>query len=842
MTREDKKKLHELRQTEPNINILPTLLKTIGGLLAVMIFWEFVGDEFLNLASFWHHIASIIIAVSIGIGATYISLRKQRKLYQRILSAIIGRKQTEIELLNEKNQLKTIIDSSPVSIWYKDTKNKFIRVNKVATKIADRPVEEIEGHSTDEIFPVESAKFYADDMEVINSGIPKLGIIESVTSNGINNWLRSDKLPWYDADGNIAGVIVFALDITQHKQAEDALNESVELFQGLFNASPDAIVLINPHDPIISWPIVDCNEAACLMNGYTREELIGHSIDLLNTSVEKPEERITYFEFLRKNGTLHIETNHRHKDGHIISVEVSTSLVTIGGRELVLGIDRDITERKRTEESLNESQQIFQKLAQISPVGIFRTSADGYTTYVNPRWLELSGLSFEKAMGHGWINAVHPDDRELVNKNWIENNKIQQTSNAEYRFLRPDGSIVWIIGNAVPEIKDNIVKGFIGTITDITERKLAEEAIQHASDELKNLYDNLDDAIFSFDTVQNKMLQVSIAHEAVFGYPPAAFYKNPQLWYELVIPEDKPIVDAGYPNLWAGKNLQHEFRIIRPDGQLRWIEVRMRPTLDKNGTLIRIDGIASDITERKQMIDDLIASKGKAEESDTLKSAFLANMSHEIRTPLNSIIGFSDLLLDPFFGLDEHFEFAGIIKENGNNLLAIISDIMDLSKIESGQAYIKRTIFSVNQLTNNIQKEYSYKASAKGIELRLDPTNPEEEVFIESDENKIRQILVNFVSNAIKFTKDGFIEIGIKITGDAVQFHVKDTGIGIPAEYTDTIFERFRQVESAHTRKYGGNGLGLPISKSLVELLGGRIWVESEKDKGSTFYFTVPKY
>jgi signal transduction histidine kinase len=248
----------------------------------------------------------------------------------------------------------------------------------------------------------------------------------------------------------------------------------------------------------------------------------------------------------------------------------------------------------------------------------------------------------------------------------------------------------------------------------------------------------------------------------------------------------------------------------------------------------------SNAIERKRAEKEIKEALLKARESDSLKSAFLANMSHEIRTPLNSIIGFSDLLLDPFFGADQHAEFAGIIKENGNNLLTIISDIMDLSKIEAGQVQVKKQLFSVNQLINDLQKEYSFRAIEKGIELRLDPLMPEEEVFIESDEAKLRQVLINFVSNAIKFTEKGFVEIGIRTTGNFIQFQVKDTGIGISDEYHKQVFERFRQVETANTRKYGGNGLGLPISKGLVELLGGSIWMESEHGKGSTFCFKIP--
>ena len=215
-------------------------------------------------------------------------------------------------------------------------------------------------------------------------------------------------------------------------------------------------------------------------------------------------------------------------------------------------------------------------------------------------------------------------------------------------------------------------------------------------------------------------------------------------------------------------------------------------------------------------------------------------MSHEIRTPLNSIIGFSELMSDPDFDRDQLSEFAGIINVNGNNLLLLISDIMDLSRIEAGQVKLRKSIFSVNQLIKEIRNEYSFKAEEKGIELRLDPLNPGEEIFVENDALRIKQILVNFVGNAIKFTKVGFIEIGIRLNGDFILFQVKDTGIGIAPKHREHIFERFRQVETAYCREHGGTGLGLAISKSLVELMGGKLWMESEQGKGSVFYFNIP--
>jgi signal transduction histidine kinase len=250
--------------------------------------------------------------------------------------------------------------------------------------------------------------------------------------------------------------------------------------------------------------------------------------------------------------------------------------------------------------------------------------------------------------------------------------------------------------------------------------------------------------------------------------------------------------------------------------------------------------MSEDISERKKMEKDLIDAKEKAVESDRLKSAFLANMSHEIRTPLNSILGFSDLLTDPDLNPESRRDFADLINLSGNNLLSIINDVLDISKIEAGQILLTESKLSAQSLISDVQKEYSFKANSKGIEFRFAPGIPDNEIFFYSDEMRIKQVLINFVGNALKFTDKGFIEIGVKLENDTIQFHVKDTGIGIAKEFHEKVFDRFRQVEAAHTRKYGGNGLGLAITKNLAELLGGNIWLESRPEKGSTFFFALP--
>ncbi len=253
-----------------------------------------------------------------------------------------------------------------------------------------------------------------------------------------------------------------------------------------------------------------------------------------------------------------------------------------------------------------------------------------------------------------------------------------------------------------------------------------------------------------------------------------------------------------------------------------------------------IGGISFDITRLKETEQELIKAKEQAEESDRLKSTFLANMSHEIRTPLNSIIGFSELLTDPDYDDEQKETFAGSIINNGNHLLEVISDIIDISKIESGQVILSKKKFNGLELISEIYDEFKLKAHLKNIDLRIDPSTSDINCLIESDRSKLKQVLINFVGNALKFTTEGSIEIGMKVTQSAVEFFVKDTGIGIHESLHGQVFERFRQLEDSSTRKYGGNGLGLAISKSLIELLGGTIGLNSEPGKGSTFYFTLP--
>jgi signal transduction histidine kinase len=290
----------------------------------------------------------------------------------------------------------------------------------------------------------------------------------------------------------------------------------------------------------------------------------------------------------------------------------------------------------------------------------------------------------------------------------------------------------------------------------------------------------------------------------------------------------------------AGKDWHGEFHNKKKNGTLYWESATISPIINAQGETTHFIAVKEDITERKQVEYELKKAKEHAEESDRLKSAFLANMSHEIRTPMNGILGFTELLKEPKLAGEEQQEYIRIIEKSGARMLNIINDIISISKVESGQVEISLSETNVNELIEYLYTFFTPEAKQKGIQLSLKNQLNSKEATIKTDREKMYAILTNLVKNAIKFTDDGAIEFGYTKKGDYLEFFVKDTGKGISKSHKKIIFERFRQVNESISRTHDGSGLGLTISKAYVEMLGGKIRVESEEGKGSTFYFTIP--
>ncbi len=301
-----------------------------------------------------------------------------------------------------------------------------------------------------------------------------------------------------------------------------------------------------------------------------------------------------------------------------------------------------------------------------------------------------------------------------------------------------------------------------------------------------------------------------------------------------------------YKNLWNtiinGREWRGEIENKKKSGEIFWELASITGIRNNEGTITQYLGIKEDITERKKAEQEIIAAKEKAENADKLKTAFLSNMSHEIRTPMNAIIGFSDLLKMGSLDHAKQNEFIDYIKSNGQILLQLIDDIIDVAKIESDNIRIEKINFDVNEMLAELYQSFKNNSSivaSEDIDFRLNiPVN--ENMIIHNDPIRFKQIFTNLINNAFKFTKSGYIEFGYKINkDDSLVFFVEDTGIGMSEQYQKQIFERFSQVDESNTREFGGAGLGLTISKNLAHLMGGDIWVKSKKGKGSVFMFTI---
>ena len=318
-------------------------------------------------------------------------------------------------------------------------------------------------------------------------------------------------------------------------------------------------------------------------------------------------------------------------------------------------------------------------------------------------------------------------------------------------------------------------------------------------------------------------------------------------WSDRLHPEDKErTLDAFAKHLTdtSGQTpYDLEYRLLKNNGEYGYFQAFGASIRDNDGHAIQTAGALKDITIRKKNEAELIRAKERAEESDRLKSAFLANMSHEIRTPLNAIMGFSNLLVTKNYSDEKRKMFLADIQNNSNQLLTIISDILDISKIESEQLELSYTWINLNQLMQSVNDtlQFQIKNSNKDISLFCQKPLPDVQAQIYVDDVRLKQVFINLISNAIKFTNQGFVHFGYTVRADnMLEFFVKDTGVGIAADKRAAVFERFRQEDETISRRFGGSGLGLPISKNLVELMGGKIWFESEKDKGSQFFFEIP--
>ncbi|NLV18675.1 MAG: PAS domain-containing sensor histidine kinase [Bacteroidetes bacterium] len=468
---------------------------------------------------------------------------------------------------------------------------------------------------------------------------------------------------------------------------------------------------------------------------------------------------------------------------------------------------------------------------------IFLTDKDFNVVEINDKALETYQYGRDEVIGFPLSNLTHGSSSKIF-RNKLSSLDDKGFAVFEASHRKKDGS-VFPIEISARRVDIEGVKFYQAICRDITERKHAELILKESEEKFRKIFEESPLSIAMTDKDMG-IISVNQAYTRLLGYPEeeltGMIYKN------FTHPDDVAADEIAILDLVARKiPIYHtEKRYLKKDGSVIWGLTTVSIVRNNDGEIQFFLVMVEDITYIKNAEAEIIEAKDKAEESDRLKTAFLHNVSHEIRTPMNAIMGFSSLLDDPDITQNDRTQFTEIIKQSGNQLLSIINDIVDLASIESGQMKINIRPVNINKVLKSLCEQFGYKERSQKVKLRLRTSLENDEAEIMTDGTKLVQILSNLINNAMKFTLNGRVDVGYKMKKEFLEFSVKDTGIGIPEEFHNKVFERFYQVDNKGSRQYQGTGLGLSICKAYAELLGGKIWLNSKPGEGTTFTFTIP--
>lgn len=774
--------------------------------------------------------------------------------FVREAGLIIQKRKILDELSESEQQFKTFFNRAADAIFIADSETGIIvDANKVASELIKRPIDEIIGLHQSELHPKDNTEYSRDTFSKQKNEIQKNQLIQPVENQIVC------------ADGSLVPIEVMASEITikgktyimgtfrnisPRKKAEKALQESELNFRMLFEKGPIGVayhrMIYDEHGKPIDYLFLEANASYQELTGVNplgklvTEAFSGIENDPADWigqfgKVAKTGKEIRFQQYLQPNDRWYDCAAYQYKPDHFVAAFL------------------EITEQKKAEQALRKSEMLFSQMFEQSIVSTQLLDKKGNCINVNPTFCKLFGVTKEDMMYYKIFedeaikksNAYDHLIDVFKNKNanrWNNQFDIALASKSSgVKTTKP--TTIYLDNLSYPILdNDNNLQYVVIQHYDITKAKEAEEALRK-SEAIKNtMVSNISDVIVIID--QNGINQYKSPNiTKLFGWTPDELVGK-STW-DNIHPEDLAAGQQFFGTIIAKPNATGiaELRYKRKDGHYVWIEINVINLLhDKD--IKGILGNYHDISERKNAAQELIAAKEKAEESDRLKSAFLANMSHEIRTPMNGILGFTSLLKDPKLTGDEMKQYIQIIEKSGDRMLNTINDIVDISKIEAGLYEIRKESVDIKKIIVSLINFFSNEANEKGLLINYLPGLSDLEVYIETDKEKFESILTNLIKNAIKYTDVGEITIGCNIKNikdnNYLEIFVKDTGIGIPKNRLEAVFNRFEQADIEDKHALQGSGLGLSITQSYVEMLGGDIKVESDEGVGSRFTFTIP--
>ena len=746
-------------------------------------------------------------------------------------------KNNELELSEINRRLEDTQEIARVGSWETDLSSLEVKWSAETFRIFELDPKGF--HTTHPIFlnyvhPDDREKTDKALFESLNSHLINTIQHRIITPHGNLRYIEENWRIFYNDTGKAIRALGTCSDITERKLSDERLRASEEKFRTLF-INHSAIKLIFDPD---NGDIFDANIAASEYYGWSIEEMKRMKISQINIrslgEIRKDVESVlnrekSYFEF-----------KHRKANGEIRDVSTNSGKVTINGKEYIHSIINDITDRKGVELALQEKIVLMENSQELARLGSYRIEIPSNTIYLSTEMARLLGAGNEAIsfpLEDYRKQFYHPEDLERGSRLANIAYKSGTTFYIDTRVIRRDGQVIWLRARSKTLPNGNTI---LGIVQDITESKMAEQTLKASEEKYRYIFDNAIEGIYR-TTIDGKGLMANPAVANMLGYDSTDEYLKEmndaasKVWYNA----DQRAI---YISLLEKHNILkgYECQLKRKNGSPIWVSLNAKMIQDENGNNIYSEGFIEEINERKKTEFELIAAKEKAEESNNLKTAFLNNISHEIRTPFNGILGFLSLFQNDNLTKEEHTEYIQIINESSARLMNTINEIVEISQIQTGQVRIVKSMIHINKFCNELNAHFYLEAKNKGLSCSLHNNLPDKTESITTDKVKLFAILSNLISNAIKFTKEGTITVELHQRANSIVFSVLDTGIGIPKDKQLMIFERFNQAEFSNTRNYEGPGLGLTIAKAYVELLGGKIWVDSEPGQGSVFYFTIP--
>jgi len=781
--------------------------------------------------------------------------RDERRLIDAVaaqMGRITERKRAEEELVRLSSAVKMSTDSIVIG----DLDGKIIDVNEATLKMygTDDKRDLIEKNSFELIAPEEREKALAGMKKVLEKGYVTSREYHIVTKDGGRVPVEMSIAIMKDAGGKPIGFVGVSRDITERKKAEEKLTESENKFRTIFENIGDIYYRVD-----LKGNLTLANPAAVKIMGYDSiEEVIGKN--LAEDFYYYPEARKIFMEELKKHGEVkNLEVTLKRKDGTLVIVEVNSHFVhdATGKPIEVEGIAHNITERKEAEKRLQESEEKLRVMFGSITDGVIVTDLTGTVVEANDGAAHLVGYSNkEELIGRNAFEFVSPKDRALAmnaTKKTLEEGLVQERT--EYTILTADGREIDTDSSATVlyDSSGNPV-GIINVVRDINDRKRAEETLKESEEKFRTFMDTASDLMNITDRAGN-ITDVNESMARILGYSKEDLIG---MHFTQILPlktferDFKPPFEKF---IKRGGEIAFDTAFTTKDGKEVYGELRTVAIHDRRGRYAGSRVVFHDLTERRKakeelqekneqleaQREELVRKATELEMVNQAKSEFLASMSHELRTPLNAVIGFSELMLDGIPGEinDEQRGCVNDILDSGKHLLNLINDILDLSKVEAGKIELKLQNLNIANVVSGVVQIMKpvLDKNRQEIEISVMQGLPK----VRGDKNRLEQILLNLLSNASKFTdQGGRVRIHVGREGDYCQVAVIDTGIGIKKEAQEHMFEAFIQGETLSDRKKEGTGLGLTLTRQFVEAIGGRIWMESEYGKGSTFIFTLP--